>query len=84
MKTRFSFQTRMQSFTTTAKAGISETFLRMVRHEGILRPVRGMSVMVIGAGPSHAVYFSSYEFLKNIMLQHANNNKFNALIYGKY
>lgn len=83
MRPCFPFQTRMQSFTTTARAGISETFLRMVRHEGILRPVRGMSVMVVGAGPSHAIYFSSYEFLKNVMLQHANSNKFNALIYGE-
>lgn len=83
MKTRFPFQTRMQSFTTTANEGISETFLRMVRHEGILRPVRGMSVMIIGAGPSHAIYFSSYEFFKNVLLHHADSNNFNALIYGK-
>lgn len=71
----------MQSLTSST-GGISETFLRMIRHEGLLRPVRGMSVMVFGAGPSHAVYFSSYEFVKNALHSTSSSN-FQPVVYGK-
>ncbi|CAH0555424.1 unnamed protein product [Brassicogethes aeneus] len=77
-----SVKTRMQSLVTSGREGISETFLRMVRHEGLLRPVRGMSAMVVGAGPSHALYFSSYEYLKNSLIQYSRSDKYNTLIYG--
>lgn len=74
----------MQSLApTTVREGISETFLRMVRTEGLLRPVRGLSAMVIGAGPSHALYFSCYEYLKNVLTKHANNPNYHTVIYGK-
>ncbi|XP_018579138.1 mitoferrin-1 [Anoplophora glabripennis] len=77
-----SVKTRMQSLTTSGSEGIGETFLRMVRHEGLLRPVRGMSAMVVGAGPSHALYFSSYEYLKNTLTQYTNSQRYHTLIYG--
>lgn len=77
-----SVKTRMQSLTTSGKEGVGETLLRMVRHEGLLRPVRGMSAMVVGAGPSHALYFSSYEFLKNTFTNYMANSNYHPLIYG--
>ncbi|XP_057672726.1 mitoferrin isoform X1 [Diorhabda carinulata] len=77
-----SVKTRMQSLAATGTEGIGETLLRMVRHEGLLRPVRGMSAMVVGAGPSHALYFSSYEFLKNYFSKHFNSFRYDTLIYG--
>lgn len=74
----------MQSLAPSAvREGISGTFLRMVKTEGLLRPVRGLSAMVIGAGPSHALYFSSYEYLKNAMTKHINNPNYHTVIYGK-
>lgn len=75
----------MQSLLPSAsREGVSETFLRMVKHEGIFRPVRGMPVMIVGAGPAHALYFSSYEYLKDTMINYTNNNsKYHPLIYGK-
>ncbi|CAG9818574.1 unnamed protein product [Phaedon cochleariae] len=76
-----SVKTRMQSL-TTASTGISETLSKMVRHEGLLRPVRGMSAMVVGAGPSHALYFSSYEYLKKTFTRHTNSDRYNTLIFG--
>nr|CAH7743822.1 unnamed protein product [Callosobruchus chinensis] len=72
----------MQSLTASGTEGIGETFLRMVRHEGLLRPVRGMSAMILGAGPSHALYFSSYEYLKNTFTQYTNSARYHTLIYG--
>lgn len=77
-----SVKTRMQSLAASGTEGISETLLRMVRHEGLLRPVRGMSAMVVGAGPSHALYFSSYEYLKNTLTRTFNSSKFDTLAFG--
>lgn len=77
------FQTRMQSLVTSGREGISETLLRMIRHEGMLRPVRGMSAMVVGAGPSHALYFSSYEYLKNTLVKYSSSEKYHTAVYGK-
>ncbi|CAH1281886.1 unnamed protein product [Diabrotica balteata] len=77
-----SVKTRMQSLATSGTEGIGETLLRMIRHEGILRPIRGMSAMVVGAGPSHALYFSSYEFTKNIFAQYFNASRYDMLICG--
>ncbi|KAJ8920122.1 hypothetical protein NQ315_011779 [Exocentrus adspersus] len=77
-----SVKTRMQSLTTSGTEGIGETLLRMVRHEGLLRPVRGMSAMVVGAGPSHALYFSSYEYLKNTLTQYTSSHRYHTLVYG--
>ena len=37
----------------------------MIKQEGMLRPFRGISAMMVGAGPAHALYFSCYEFLKD-------------------
>ncbi|XP_017772776.1 PREDICTED: mitoferrin-1 [Nicrophorus vespilloides] len=78
-----SVKTRMQSLApTTLREGISGTLLRMIRTEGVLRPVRGMSAMVIGAGPSHALYFSSYEYLKDKMITMSTTSRYHTVIYG--
>ncbi len=45
--------------------GIIDAFVKIVKNEGALRPVRGMGVVAFGAGPAHALYFSCYEFIKN-------------------
>lgn len=73
----------MQSLSSGSE-GIGETLFKMVRHEGLLRPVRGMSAMVVGAGPSHALYFSSYEFLKHSFSQLAPSDRYQTIIWGKF
>ena len=45
--------------------GILDAFVKIVKNEGIFRPVRGMGVVALGAGPAHALHFSCYEFIKN-------------------
>lgn len=74
----------MQSLASSGREGISETLLRMVRQEGVLRPVRGVSAMVLGAGPSHALYFSSYEYLKNTFTSYTDTPRYHTLIHGKF
>lgn len=73
----------MQSLVIPGRHGIVDTFLTMVKQEGLLRPIRGMSAMVVGAGPSHALYFSSYEYLKDTMVQHTTTPRYHTLIYGE-
>lgn len=71
----------MQSLSGTASyRGIGEVFQRMVTQEGILRPVRGMGAVVMGAGPAHALYFSCYEYLKDYLTHQGLNNH---VAYGK-
>lgn len=78
-----SVKTRMQSLAPTAgRDGVSGTLLRMVRTEGLLRPVKGMSAVVMGAGPSHALYFSCYEYLKDTMIQKSTTTRYHTAIYG--
>ena len=59
---------------------ISEALLKMVRHEGVFRPIRGMSAVVIGAGPAHALYFSCYEKMKRLI---SGTDHGNPLAHGK-
>lgn len=75
-----SVKTRMQSLTTATPYSIRQVISRMVTQEGVLRPVRGMQIVVMGAGPAHAMYFSSYEYLKELYTSRFNFN--NTLAYG--
>lgn len=62
--------------------GVGAVLSRMVRQEGLLRPIRGMGAVVIGAGPAHALYFSCYEWLKDHMIGPRSHPQFNHLVYG--
>lgn len=60
----------MQSLAPNPQAryrSVTDGLKKMIVKEGLLRPVKGMGVMVIGAGPAHALYFSSYEKLKRVL-----------------
>jgi len=69
-----SVKTRMQSLTFTQYRGIRDAMSRMIIQEGIMRPMRGMQVVVMGAGPAHAMYFSCYEYLKETLTTRGNIN----------
>ena len=60
----------MQSLNPYPKAvyrSVPEALWKMMRYEGTLRPIRGLTVMVAGAGPAHALYFSCYELMKRVL-----------------
>ncbi|XP_013784988.1 mitoferrin-2-like [Limulus polyphemus] len=64
-----SVKTRMQSLQPNPKAtyhSLTDGLCKMVRYEGVFRPVRGMTAVVCGAGPAHALYFSCYEKMKRV------------------
>jgi len=74
-----SVKTRMQSLKPNPKAvyrTVPEALYKMVRHEGLFRPIRGVSAVISGAGPAHALYFSCYEKMKRIFsgTEHASHN----------
>ncbi|KAK5644490.1 hypothetical protein RI129_005790 [Pyrocoelia pectoralis] len=78
-----SVKTRMQSLLpSSSRDGISRTLFNMVQQEGIFRPVRGMPAVIVGAGPAHAFYFSSYEYLKETMTGYTNTTRYHTVIYG--
>ncbi|XP_043537173.1 mitoferrin-1-like isoform X2 [Chiloscyllium plagiosum] len=65
-----SVKTRMQSLQPDPKAQYKNVFdglLKIVHTEGFWRPFRGLNAMVLGAGPAHAMYFSSYEKMKRTL-----------------
>ncbi|KKA29294.1 hypothetical protein TD95_002514 [Thielaviopsis punctulata] len=63
-------KTRMQVLSPTPSAvynGVVQGTYRIASTEGILSLWRGMSSVILGAGPAHAVYFATYEAVKHVM-----------------
>ncbi|KAG8574471.1 hypothetical protein GDO81_009198 [Engystomops pustulosus] len=75
-----SVKTRMQSLQPDPNAqyrGVMEALRRMIRSEGLLTPLRGINVTMLGAGPAHALYFACYEKMKTTiggMINHVGNS----------
>ncbi|XP_037668470.1 mitoferrin-1 isoform X1 [Choloepus didactylus] len=75
-----SVKTRMQSLQPDPKAQYTSVYgalKKIVRTEGAWRPLRGINVMVMGAGPAHAMYFACYENMKrtlNEVFHHRGNS----------
>ncbi|KAI0072690.1 mitochondrial carrier [Panus rudis PR-1116 ss-1] len=64
-----SIKTRMQVFATTPEAlytGIGNAFTRISSTEGMRALWRGVSSVIMGAGPAHAVHFGTYELVKEL------------------
>lgn len=63
-------QTRMQVFATSPAAvytGIGNAFTRISSTEGVRALWRGVSSVIMGAGPAHAVHFGAYEAVKDLV-----------------
>ena len=64
-------KTRMQIVAPSATApvytGITNAISRISTTEGVRSLWRGMTSVIMGAGPAHAVYFGTYEFAKQAM-----------------
>ncbi|CAD7084895.1 unnamed protein product [Hermetia illucens] len=76
-----SVKTRMQSLSPrTSGYGISYTLRNMIKTEGLLRPIRGVSAVIAGAGPAHALYFGAYEFTKESLAKFTKHNQINYIV----
>lgn len=61
-------RTRMQVLAATPAAtysGMGEAFARISTLEGARTLWRGVSSVILGAGPAHALYFGTYEAVKD-------------------
>jgi solute carrier family 25 iron transporter 28/37 len=59
----------MQVFATSPAAvytGIGNAFTRISSTEGVRALWRGVSSVIVGAGPAHAVHFGTYEAIKEL------------------
>ncbi|GJJ11362.1 hypothetical protein Clacol_005594 [Clathrus columnatus] len=64
-----SIKTRMQVIATSPAAiysGIGNAFTRISSTEGMRALWRGVSSVILGAGPAHAVHFGTYEAIKEL------------------
>jgi hypothetical protein len=59
-------KTRMQSYMSALdkKQSIFRAVQSIIYHEGALRLWRGITAVLLSAGPAHAVYFATYEAAK--------------------
>ena len=70
----------MQSLNPDPKAHYTSVYgalKKIIRTEGFWRPLRGLNVMMMGAGPAHAMYFACYENMKrtlNAVFHHQGNS----------
>lgn len=46
---------------------VMDALWRIMRTEGMWRPMRGLNITAVGAGPAHALYFACYEKLKKTL-----------------
>ena len=74
-------KTRMQVLQTSPSAvygSMTEAFTRISTQEGGKRLWRGVTSVIAGAGPAHAVYFGTYEIAKELAGGNANGYSFAA------
>lgn len=78
-------KTRMQSLVPDPKAdyrSIRDAFHKIVKFEGMRNTVRGIQVVVGGAGPAHALYFTCYEKTKKVLANGQRGSHFTHGIAG--
>ncbi|EGW32873.1 uncharacterized protein SPAPADRAFT_60218 [Spathaspora passalidarum NRRL Y-27907] len=71
-----SIKTRMQMSISKQELsrGIVQSISRITSSEGFYALWKGVSSVVIGAGPAHAVYFSVFESTKTFLVNRLTNN----------
>lgn len=80
-----SIKTRLQSLRPHPKAaykGVSDAFVKITQNEGVFRPLRGINIVALGAGPSHALYFWSYETTKHLLNSKGNSSPMANAVSG--
>lgn len=80
-------QTRMQIVTTSPTAvysGLSNAVITISRVEGVRSLWRGVSSVIVGAGPAHAVYFATYEAVKHALGGNRGRNEHHPFAAGRH
>lgn len=66
----------MQSIEQVRYKGVFNAIRTICVNEGYRRLMRGVNVMVLGAGPAHAMYFTCYEKMKRHLTIYVNGGTF--------
>lgn len=74
-------KTRMQATRWTG-TGIVKSIYAISAREGWLSLWRGTSSVVLGAGPAHAVYFGTYEFVKKRIVREEGHQPLRVMFAG--
>ncbi|KII87205.1 hypothetical protein PLICRDRAFT_176984 [Plicaturopsis crispa FD-325 SS-3] len=80
-----SIKTRMQVFAASPAAvytGIGHAFTRISSTEGMRALWRGVSSVILGAGPAHAVHFGTYEAVKDLVGGNRQGNQWLATSFA--
>lgn len=73
-------KTRMQSLNNkNVYSGIYNAITRISSTEGSMALFKGLNSMVLGAGPAHAVYFATYEFVKRHIIDESESDQFHTM-----
>lgn len=81
-------KTRMQSLAcdtqmvAAQRQGIVSSLITIMKEEGRFRPVQGVQAMALGAGPAHALYFATYEKMKETLLSKKYPDSVSYLLAG--
>jgi solute carrier family 25 (mitochondrial iron transporter), member 28/37 len=62
--------------------GLSHAVSTIYRIEGVRTLWRGMTSVIVGAGPAHAVYFGTYEVVKEMAGGNKTDGKHHPLAAG--
>lgn len=78
-----SIKTRMQTLKIKSSEGIISSYSKISASEGTFALWRGVSSVILGAGPAHAIYYMVFESTKtalcNNLLNHKHNDQSNEL-----
>ncbi|KAI0985467.1 hypothetical protein GJ496_011905, partial [Pomphorhynchus laevis] len=74
-------KTRLMSIRSAVQT-ISGSIVNAVRKEGLLRPMRGISIVAISAGPAHGLYYAGYEFTKHSLTDNMRSSGKNYIANG--
>lgn len=82
-----SIKTRIQTSNGSINRSLTESIKKISSTEGLRSLWKGISAVVVGAGPAHAVYFGVYEHFKSTLINtHIRLNYYGMvdwLYYGK-
>lgn len=54
----------MQIISSAPSQSLSQSLIRVYSTDGLMSLWRGVNSVIMGAGPAHAVYFGTYEIVK--------------------
>jgi hypothetical protein len=68
----------LPSSTSAVASSLYQSLAKVSSGEGLMTLWRGVNSVILGAGPAHAVYFGTYEIVKELMGGNREGHQFVA------